>query len=198
MALRLNAARVAASRRTAPFALALMTDPRLPDIKAAIKNMPAHSEAPTAVIFRHYGEKNRESLAQDLCNFSQDRGLLFLVAGDEELVRSISADGIHLPEWKLDEAARLRRDYPTILISAACHSVDAVHKAEAYTDCAFLSPVFQTQSHVGRKFLGTCQFNKICSQTEMPILALGGINEDNAQELLNSGAAGIGGISVFG
>ncbi|MCI5044525.1 MAG: thiamine phosphate synthase [Aquisalinus sp.] len=189
---------MATSRRTAPFALALMTDPRLPDIHTVIRNLPVHPEVRTAVIFRHYEAEDRKKLAQDLCNLSQERDLLFLVAGDAELARSISADGIHLPEWQLTNARRLRHDWPEGLVSAACHSKDAVYKAEASVDCAFLSPVFKTVSHGNVNILGTEQFSEICSLTEIPILALGGISEENADELLNTNAAGIGAISVFG
>ncbi|WP_306251956.1 thiamine phosphate synthase [Parvularcula sp. IMCC14364] len=198
IAARLNAARVNASSRPAPFALALMTDERIPDMVRAIEKLPSVQGSRAAIIFRHYNHPERKKFARHLCALSQQKGHLFLVAGDPALGRDVCADGLHLPGWQLTDALMVRESNPHIILSAACHDEMAIKVATAANvDCLLLSPVFETKSHANKKTLGTDRFKELASSTDIPTLALGGINNYNAEELRDTGAAGIAAISAL-
>ena len=59
-------------------------------------------------------------------------------------------------------------------------------------------PIFQTESkNLYGPPLGPEAFGSVASRLRIPVLALGGIQEDNFREALDAGAAGIAGISIF-
>lgn len=172
--------------------LLLMTDEeRLPDPLTALDRLPAGS----GVILRHYGSPQRGALGAALRAATRARKLMLLVAGDIDLALRLSADGFHLPDHGI--AARWRLKVPPHwLVTAAAHSEASLTRAWLLgVDAAILSPVFPTASHPGRKALGVTNFARLVASTSMPIYALGGVSDESAPLLRNSGAAGIAGIS---
>ena len=155
----------------------------------------------TGVIFRHYDTKSRFELGLTVKNACRDRGCLFLVAGDPSLAHKLNADGLHLPEYMLLNPPlkiRLWRQRSNKILTASAHSQKALVKCAALPiDAALLSPVFPTDSHLNKKTLGISKFQRLARQTHVPIYALGGINDKNAIQLINSPAIGIAGISAL-
>ena len=119
-----------------------------------------------------------------------------------------SAGGVHLGEASLPVAAvnAWRRENELteksshdFLIGASCHSVDAVRAAERDgADYVIFGPVFSTPS---KKQFGTPQgINRLAEASKpvgIPVLAIGGITEENAQQCFDAGAAGIAAIRMF-
>ena len=143
------------ARAKHPFplpALILMTDElRLADPVAAVAALPPNA----AIVLRHRHPQPRAKLAEKLARIAQARGLIFLIAGDADLAARVGADGLHLPETRLGEAAHWRALHPFWLITVSAHSERALWKAKhAGADAALLAPVFATESHPGRAPLG--------------------------------------------
>ena len=171
--------------------LILMTDAaRLPDPEAAIASLPAGS----IVIFRDYNHPDRASLGRKLKRVCHAAGCWFLVAGDIALARQLRADGVHLPEYML--AAKPKGADAFSLVTAACHSVSALRRAErASVSLAIISPVFPTESHPDAKTLGVPGLARLQARTKLPVAALGGVNMKNARQLRALRLAAIAGIS---
>lgn len=196
-AARLRAGRAAASRR-APLDLAVFTDERADNPARIVEALPPLPGIRLAVIFRHYAAPDRESLGASLAAVCRLRGLRFLVAGDAALALRLRADGLHFPEWQIDKIRGLKRLYPGWIMSAACHSLPALLRAEdAGADCAFLSPVFSTASHAGETALGERNASMMAAQVRLPILALGGVGANNAGKIKPGIWAGFGAIDAF-
>ncbi len=120
------------------------------------------------------------------------RDLFVLIADDPALAALLGADGLHLPESKAREAAHWRARHPRWIISAAAHSLRAMHAA---VDLIVLSAVFPTRSHPGRAALGAVRANTLAHASHIPVYALGGIDAQNAS-LLN-GFAGIAAVGAL-
>src|SRR5690349_16348011 len=74
-----------------------MTDPRrTPHLERTIAALPRG----WGVIYRHFGAADRLAVATRLACLCKGR-LVFLVAADPELARTVRADGVHWPEAKL-------------------------------------------------------------------------------------------------
>ena len=113
-------------------ALILMTDAgRLDDASTVLDRLPRGS----MVIFRHYGSNDRVGRARHLMRACRRRGLRLLIAvmpsgrrgriaGTTAL--QVGADGLHLSE-SMTRRCRVRR--PGWIVTAAAHSVAAVHRA---------------------------------------------------------------------
>jgi thiamine-phosphate pyrophosphorylase len=170
--------------------LVLFTDDdRLADPLAAARALPRGS----MVVVRSRDGARRAALARAMVDLARSRALIVLVAGDGALAATSGADGVHLPEARLGEAAawHARRRF---LITASVHSLAALAKAKS-VDAVFLSPVFPTASHPGRAALTAVRANAIARLARVPIYALGGMEAANAGLL--SGFAGIAAIGAL-
>ena len=168
--------------------LVLMTDDeRLPDPLTAVSALPRGS----MVVVRSRDAAKRARLAGAVARIARARGLTVVIAGDAKL--AVLADGLHLPERRLGEAAAWRARRRGI-VTAAIHSLTGLRKA-GYVDALFLSPVFATASHPELRPLSAVRANLIARQARVPVYALGGVTARNA--MLLSGFAGIAAIGAL-
>ncbi len=80
----------------------------------------------------------------------------------------------------------------------SCHSLADLQSAElAGYDYAFLSPVFSTATHPEAQALGLDGFRAAIAEVRLPVIALGGVTLDNANQCLQAGAAGWAAIRSF-
>ncbi|MCC3861981.1 thiamine phosphate synthase [Emcibacteraceae bacterium Y4] len=174
-----------------------MTDKKAQPLpEEVIERMPSGS----MVILRDYDHENRAELAKALCYICRVKGIKFMVAGDLTLALMVQADGIHLPEYMLDQIATIKRENPDFTVTVSAHDHSAVRKAEkSDADGVLLAPVFPTYSHPETfddpsKTIGTDKLANICAKQKIAIYALGGINIDTALSLKDTGIAGIAAI----
>lgn len=133
------------------------------------------------------------------------RGQKIFVNDRLDVACTAGASGVHLGSESLpiEQVVAWRRQVPEpfqrFLIGASCHAVDDVRRAEvAGTDYVFFGPVFDTPSK--RAFgepQGLTRLAEVCRATALPVVAIGGINEQNATNCLTVGAAGIAAIRLF-
>jgi thiamine-phosphate pyrophosphorylase len=85
------------------------------------------------------------------------------------------------------------------VVGVSCHSLADAREAEsAGANYVIFGPVFDTPSK--RPFgppQGTSKLMDVCSAIRIPVIAIGGINQQNAVECLRAGAAGIAAIRMF-
>ncbi|MFZ1928948.1 MAG: thiamine phosphate synthase [Candidatus Sulfotelmatobacter sp.] len=82
-------------------------------------------------------------------------------------------------------------------ISISCHSPEEVTQAATNAaTLAIFAPVFEKKDAPGNAPAGLEALRKACQAT-IPVLALGGITQQNAASCLQAGAAGIAAIRLF-
>jgi thiamine-phosphate pyrophosphorylase len=158
-----------------------MTDERLGDrLFEAIGRLPDGG----GIVFRHYRAAGRRNLFYQVAEAARARNILLLLAGPAEEAEDWGADGSH----GRGPGAGLR--------TAPAHDLGEIRAAEAGGAAAvFLSPVFATQSHRRAAPLGPQRFAELAAQTQLPVLALGGMDEDRCALL--DGAYGWAGIDAW-
>ncbi|HKV28382.1 MAG TPA: thiamine phosphate synthase [Candidatus Acidoferrales bacterium] len=114
------------------------------------------------------------------------------------------AAGVHLGGTSIPvaEVVRWRRagNAPEdFLVGASCHDVQEAMAAErAGANYIFFGPVYETPS---KKTFGAPQgiesLAQVCASVQIPVLAIGGIGQENAGDCLRAGAAGIAAIRLF-
>ena len=83
------------------------------------------------------------------------------------------------------------------LIAVSCHTpADVLRAGSEGADFVVFAPVFEKREHPGNRLAGLTALREAC-QTKIPVLALGGVNLENAAACLEAGAAGIAAIRLF-
>jgi thiamine-phosphate pyrophosphorylase len=114
------------------------------------------------------------------------------------------AAGVHLghesaPAREVVRWCRAGNAPPEFLVGVSCHSAEEGREAEiAGADCVFFGPVFETPS---KKPFGAPQgverLAEFCRAVRIPVIAIGGVNQENAADCIRAGAAGIAAIRMF-
>jgi thiamine-phosphate pyrophosphorylase len=167
-------------------------DERLPDPLAAAQALPRGS----LVVARARDHFKLEELSGALLRVARTHGLGVVVAGNPELASRLGADGFHLPEARVGEAAYWHARFPALLLTASAHSLGALLRAQSLpVDAVFVSPLFATPSHPDRASLTAARANLIAHGARLRLYALGGVDARNAPLL--SGFAGIAAIGAL-
>lgn len=106
-----------------------------------------------------------------------------------EVSRKLDCPNIHLPLWKLREAAGRLTGFERI--GASIHSVEEAKEAECL-GATYLTAghIFLTDCKKGVPARGLGFLRGVCEAVSIPVYGIGGITEENAGEVMRSGAAG--------
>jgi thiamine-phosphate pyrophosphorylase len=117
---------------------------------------------------------------------------------------AVGAAGVHLTEQSISvaEAKKFVRERglaPPFFVGASTHSLPAARAAaETGADYVLFGPVFATPSKVAYgPPQGIERLAEVCIGISVPVLAIGGITQENAKECAAAGAAGIAAIRIF-
>ena len=84
------------------------------------------------------------------------------------------------------------------VLGVSCHNKREILMAESIeADYIFLSPVKETSSHPGVNPIGWKKFRSLVLETNIPVLALGGLQKEDVSIAQKNGAYGIAGIRKF-
>jgi len=139
------------------------------------------------------------SLAKEIREITERKGANLIINDRVDIAIAVDADGVHLG-WKSLEIGMARRMIGRDkIIGFSAHSLKDAEKAEnSGADYITISPIFDTvNKEYFIKPLGVGEIGKIKAQINIPVIALGGINENNVNEVFNNGADGIAVISAI-
>lgn len=102
-------------------------------------------------------------------------------------------DGVQLSENALSNIADVRALYgKEALIGRSVHSVGAARDAaHSGADYLILGTIFASKSHPGGAWHGSEIIRQVTSDSELPIIGIGGITVENVGEVMRAGAHGI-------
>lgn len=139
------------------------------------------------------------SLAKEIREITERKGASLIINDRVDIAIAVDADGVHLG-WQSLEIGMVRKMIgQDKIIGFSAHSLKEAERAEnSGADYVTISPIFDTvNKDYFIKPLGVDEIGKIKEQISIPLIALGGINENNVNEVLKNGADGIAVISAI-
>ena len=123
-----------------------------------------------------------------------------LVNDRADIAAAVAAGGVHLATTSLPTSIIRATFGDDFLIGASTHSREQLHAArDGGADFAVFGPIFETGSKLQYgPPLGLEQLTNAARELPaFPLLALGGMSVENAQQCIRAGASGIAGITLF-
>jgi len=127
-----------------------------------------------------------------ICDLAAGTKTRVLVNDRLDIALAAKVDGVHLPSNGLPS----HRVRPFVqLLGVSTHNIqDALDAEKAHADFIVFGPVFDSP---GKTAVGLNALREITAAVRIPVLAIGGMTWTNAQEVLDTNAAGIAGIRLF-
>jgi thiamine-phosphate pyrophosphorylase len=152
----------------------------------------------TAVQMRIKNEPTRVMVEKgkrirELCD---EYNALFIVNDRVDVALATDADGIHLgkEDMRIEDARRIA---PNLIIGATTHSIDEILEAQNagadYIGCGAVFPTKTKKVNV----VGLDGLKRMRSVAKIPCVAIGGINAENASDVLSLGVDGIAVLSAI-
>ena len=130
-------------------------------------------------------------------------GARILINDRLDVAVATGAHGVHLggTSFPVDAVVQWRRSAhrTDFLIGVSCHSLENAREAERKgAGYAFFGPIFATPSKAAfGPPQGIERLREVCAAVSIPVLAIGGIDLQNASECIAAGAAGVAAIRMF-
>jgi thiamine-phosphate pyrophosphorylase len=121
-------------------------------------------------------------------------GTKLLLNSRTDVAIAAGADGVHLRSDDVSPATVRSLWEIRVTVAVSCHGDEEVVSAAAHgADFCVFAPVFEKKNAIPS---GLTALRQACTHN-IPVLALGGVNLDNARSCLDVGAAGIAAIRLF-
>ncbi len=143
-------------------------------------------------------EENFEREGRELKELCRKRGVPFVINDNVELAAKLDADGVHVGQSDM-EALDVRKIIgQDKILGVSAQTVEQAVTAEKHgADYLGVGAVFPTGSKDDAAEVSYDTLKAICDAVKIPVIAIGGITEDNVTELSKSGICGIAVISAL-
>ena len=136
--------------------------------------------------------------AKELQALCRERGVPFLVNDNVEIAREMNADGVHVGQSDM-EALDVRAILgPDKILGVSAQTVEQAVLAEKHgADYLGVGAVFPTGSKDDADDVSYDTLKAICQAVSIPVVAIGGITQQNVEKLAGSGICGVAVISAI-
>ena len=136
-------------------------------------------------------------VAQELKELCSWAGVLFIVNDHLDLVIAVDADGLHIGQGDLPLSV-VRRELPVdkIVGCSVTTASQAVKAQEEGADYIAVGSIFPTTTKKEITVVGVDIVKELKRTVSAPLVAIGGINQDNIDEVLAAGADAVAVISA--
>jgi thiamine-phosphate pyrophosphorylase len=132
-------------------------------------------------------------LAMALRTLTLAHEALLIINDHADLAIAADADGVHLGQDDLPpDAVRALPGFEGRLIGRSTHSLGQAQVAvNEGADYIAVGPVYPTPTKEGRPAVGTALVSRVAGIVDRPVVAVGGIDHDNASAIVEAGAHAI-------
>ena len=148
----------------------------------------------TIIIYRNYYTEINQKTILEIKNYCKKGSIKFYISNEIRLAIKLNLDGVYIPSFNKSFkhlAYNLKKNF-TIIGSA--HNLREIRIKEAQkVSKIFISSLFKKN----KNYLGINKFKLLCNCTNKNIVALGGISQNNYNQLKLLNNQDFAGISYF-
>ncbi|MEK6656934.1 MAG: thiamine phosphate synthase, partial [Nitrospirota bacterium] len=155
------------------------------------------------VKFIQYREKQlskRESykIALQLKEITKKFDATLIINDDIDIAMAVDADGVHLGQEDFPVQIARKILGNDKIIGLSTHSFKDAEEAQGSgADYIAIGPIFRSTTKDVREPLGADIIKEIRKISRLPVIAIGGINENNIEDIMKTGADGTAVISAI-
>lgn len=136
-------------------------------------------------------------LARALRARCRDAGCCFIVNDRADLALGLEADGLHVGQDDLPAAAAHRLLRPGMILGVSTHDEEQARRALADgADYVAVGSIFPTGTKAAFQLVGPGLLRRLRPLVPVPLVAIGGITEDNVAEVIEAGADAVAVVSA--
>ena len=182
--------------------LYIILDPSVCPARPLVEVLTAAAEAGASLFqYRNKTASMKEAYVEGLAlrQAAAKAGVLFVVNDRCDLAMAVDADGVHLGQGDLPLDLARKMMGPDKLIGISTHNLDQVRDATAgKPDYLGFGPIFKPGSKQDHNpVVGLEGLRAMRGLTSLPIFAIGGIQIDQAGEVMRAGANGVAVVSAI-
>ncbi len=148
----------------------------------------------TIIIFRNYEQDIDEKLILTIKSYCKKKGNKFLISNNIKLAIKLNLDGAYIPSFNNDKKHLSYSFKKNFIILGSAHNLFQMRTKELQNVKAiFLSSIFKKN----KNFLGINRFKLLSHLSKKPLIALGGVSNNNLKKLNLINCCGFAGISFF-
>ncbi|MCD8221197.1 MAG: thiamine phosphate synthase [Clostridiales bacterium] len=134
-------------------------------------------------------ETEYERLAADVLAVCAERNKKCILHSYIGVARRLGCPAVHLPLAALLANREALADF--IHIGTSVHSIEEARRAEAAgATCLIAGHIFDTDCKKGLPGRGLPFLRDVCAAVQLPVYAIGGVTQDNVEEVMTAGAVG--------
>jgi len=183
------------------YDLYIITDQRISHGKSHFEVAEAVLEGGATVLqFRdkEMGDSEAVVACREIYKLTKKKGVSFIVNDRVEVAKAVDVDGVHLGQEDMSFGSARKILGKEKIIGISVETVEQALKAvEGGADYLGVGPIYPTATKPDAgKALGIARLKEIRDSVNIPIVAIGGINENNLEEVLKAGVDGVVVISA--
>lgn len=121
-----------------------------------------------------------------------------IINDDVEIARQSDADGVHVGQTDMEVSAARTALGPDKIIGVSAKTVEQALLAQANgADYLGVGAAFPTTTKADATALSKGQLQAICQAVDIPVVAIGGITNENLHQLAGSGICGVAVVSAI-
>lgn len=147
---------------------------------------------------KHMGSDELVSLAKRIGTVVHKYNVPLIINDDIEAALASGADGVHVGQEDIGAYEARQRIGSSMILGVSAPTAEMALEAERCgADYIGAGAVFSTSTKKDAKVMSFDELKRICGSVSIPVVAIGGITEDNIIELSGSGIAGAAVVSAI-
>lgn len=147
---------------------------------------------------KHLSQEEFINEGKTLLNICYQYHIPLIINDDIDVMLEVDADGIHVGQNDMDAKTVRKMIGSDKILGVSVRTVDQALKAQDDgADYLGVGSVFVTHTKDDAKHVDIQTLKAICQSVDIPVIAIGGIGQDNILELQQSGIDGVAVVSAI-